>query len=470
MWSHSSWTQNAEKISINYCVDPTWAPYESIENNQHIGISKQYLDIFQKKSSLSFNLIISTDWNQALEFTKEGKCQLLPMLNQSSERDEYLVFSDVYFRAPNALYGHYDQAMVGNLSSITTQSVAVVFYYRMYHYLKKTFPMMNIIAVKNENEGLKKVENQEIDYFVGSYYASNKIIQDLSLSKLRIVGIAELEDNLRIGINKQSEYLLPYLNKAIAELTEQDHQKVFSYFKAMSFIKTTDHTVTIALAIFFSGVIFVLLIGYSRSIRYSKTLASKNKLLKELHAKLDEKNTKLSELAIKDPLTQLYNRVHLAEMINQQIKLKNRYNTRSCLVMIDIDDFKKINDKLGHKIGDDILRKLSSVLTKCARNSDIVARWGGEEFVLLCPETEIDEAIQLAKRFQVALGTIKNDSFPHVTCSIGIAELHSKDSADDWFISADNAMYQAKNQGKNSISTLEGDNKNNQTFEEPLNE
>lgn len=455
IWGSNAWAQSTNVSQINYCVDPDWAPYESIKKNQHVGISKEYLDIISNKASLSFSLIPTSDWKQTLQFAKEGKCQLVAMLNKSPERDKYLTFTDIYFRAPNALYGHYNQTMVGNLSSITTQSVAVVYDYRLYHYLKNTFSEMNIIPVKNEYEGLKKVEEQQIDYFVGSYYSANKIIQELSLSKLRIVGIAELEDNLRIGLHKDSVYLLPQLNKAINELSEQEHQKVFAYFKAMNFIHKTDYTLVTGVALFFTTIFIILFIGYSRSVRFNQALASKNTALKELHTQLDAKNKQLAELAIRDPLTRLYNRAHLAEMINQQIKLKDRYNTRSCLIMIDIDDFKQVNDKLGHKTGDDILKNLSEILTQCARNSDIVARWGGEEFVLLCPETDIEEAMLLAKRFQKALSEINHDALPKVTCSIGIAELHNKDSADEWFICADNAMYQAKAQGKDSISTLE---------------
>ncbi|MEW6989967.1 diguanylate cyclase [Colwelliaceae bacterium 6441] len=457
LWVNTARSDNVDVINVNYCIDPAWAPYESIENNQHIGISKQYLDIFAKDSSFSFNLIPTSNWNEALEFVKKGKCQLLPMLNKSPEREEYLVFSDSYFRAPNALYSHYNQTMIGNLSNITTQSVAVVSGYRMHHYLKEHFPNMNIILVENELAGLTKVENQKIDYFIGSYYAANKIIQDLSLAKLRIVGIAEIEDNLRIGVNRNSKHLLPYFNQRINSLTEQDHKKVFSNLKALNFVKQTDYTMLISLATFFSLIILIILIGYSRSLRFSNELALKNITLKKLHQQLDEKNKQLAELAIKDPLTMLYNRAHLEEMIQQQINLKDRYQTKSCLIMIDVDDFKQVNDKFGHKLGDNILISLSSILTKCARNSDVVARWGGEEFVLLCPETDLDEAIELAKRFQKALGQLKSDTLPSITCSVGIAELHAKDSADEWFISADKAMYKAKNQGKNAIHITQSD-------------
>ena len=449
-----TWSQELELIEVNYCVDPDWGPYESIANQQHIGISKQYINILSSLSPLRFNLVITENWDQSLTFVKSGKCQLLPLLNKSSKREKFLTFSDVYFRAPNALYSHFNQPMVGSLSGISGQSVAVVKDYRMHHYLKAKFPQMNIVEVATEQEGLILVESEKVDYFVGSFYSANIIIQALSLSQLRIVGIAELEDNLRFGVNKESEHLLPIINQAIAQLSEDDHNHVYSYLKALNLVKETDYSIAIKSGIIFTVITIILLVGYWRSVKYTRELANKNIALEKLHKQLDQKNQQLANLAIRDSLTMLYNRAHLAEMINQQIKLKSRYNTKSCLIMIDIDDFKKINDNFGHKLGDDILKSFSFILTECARDTDIAARWGGEEFVLLCPETEMDEATLLAKRFQKALHELKSDAFPNVTCSIGIAELNNKDSADEWFISADNAMYQAKRQGKNSIFTV----------------
>lgn len=448
--------QSTPPDSIDYCIDPAWAPYESMVNNQHVGISKQYLDIISSLSSIKFNLIATKDWNQTLAFAKAEKCQMIPMLNTSSERQQYLTFSNAYFHAPNALYGHYNQTIVGNLSSITTQTVAVVSGYRMHDYLKRTFPDMNIVEVATEKEGLIEVENQQIDYFVGSFYAANKIIHDLSLAQLRIVGIAELEDELRIGVtNSVAEHILPRLNDAIAQLTNKHHQQVFRYLTSINTIKKTDYSVAIKAGLIFIVVTTLLAIGYWRKVLHSRILFEKNNALKKLHQQLDAKNQQLAELAIRDPLTNLYNRSHLAEMIQQQIKVKNRYQTDACMIMIDVDDFKHINDNFGHQLGDTILIKIANVLVDCARDADIAARWGGEEFVLLCPQTSLDEAVQLATRFQSSLSDIKSDALPNVTCSIGIAELQSKNTADEWFICADNAMYQAKRQGKNAISTVE---------------
>jgi len=449
-------SQNITPIEVTYCVDPHWAPYESIEENRHLGISRLYIQLIEKKSPLKFHLIKTHDWYQTLDYVESGKCQLVPMLNSSSEREEFLSFSNEYFRAPNALYSHYNQPLIGNLSNITIQTVAVVKGYRMHFYLKSTFPYMNIITVKNEQEGLKKVDSQEVDFFIGSFYSVNKIIDNSDFTQLRIVGIAEIEDKLRMGVNKSAENLLPYINTAIANITEQEHAAIFNYLKVLNVVKQKDYSVAINTAIISIIIIVILLLGYWQSIKVAKQLADKNEALEKLHSQLEKKNQQLAEFSIRDPLTMLYNRAHLTEVIDQQIKLKSRYHTSACIIMIDIDDFKIINDTYGHKIGDDILVYLSTILIECARDSDVIFRWGGEEFVYLCPETEFNEAVELAKRFQITLSLANEKPYSEITCSIGVAELNPENTADDWFIIADTAMYQAKKHGKNLIFSTEG--------------
>ncbi|WP_286233353.1 diguanylate cyclase [Thalassotalea sediminis] len=447
--------KQAADTVIRYCVDPNWAPYESIENNQHIGLSRQYLTFIEQNSTLRFKLVPTDNWQQTIEYVKTGQCDLLPMLNKSKEREQFLSFSKVLFRAPNALYAHYDQPLVGNLASIREQTVAVVEGYRMHNYLQQTFPTMRLVTVANEAEGLNKVENQAIDFYVGSFHAANQYIKNNALRHLRIVGIAELEDLLRIGISKNLVDLLPELNRAIDQITPEQHAEVFSYLNNSQTTSKKDHSVAIKSAMAFTAVIVCLLFGYWRSVNNANMLEAKNNALELARQQLDEKNKQLKELAIRDPLTKLYNRSHLSEAIKQQIKLKQRYKKSACLLILDIDDFKKINDNFGHKVGDDVLVNFATLLTKSARSVDIVARWGGEEFVMLCPETDVEDAKIIAKRFQALLLSNQTDTLPNATCSIGIAPLGDDKDADQWFIAADNAMYQAKGLGKDSIFIIE---------------
>lgn len=440
--------------TVKYCIDPDWAPYESIVDGKHIGISKIFVDLIAQKSQVNFTLVPTSSWEESLNFTKTGQCDLIPLLNANKEREQYLTFSDDYFRAPNAIYAHFDKPIIGNLSGLTKQSIAVVENYRLHDHLKRFFPNVHLVPVKTGYIGLKKVNANEVDYFVGSFHAANRIIQENNFSDIRIAGIANLEDHLRIGVAKGKEYLLPIFNKAISQITQEERGNVNSYLKSIKIIEPPNYTIAIQVGGIFFIIVVILIIRYLQLTQYGKLLAEKNSVLEQLHKSLAEKNQQLTDLAMKDSLTGLFNRTHLSTIIEQQIKLIARYQTQVCLLMIDIDDFKLINDNNGHIVGDDILKRIAAILSSVARETDIVSRWGGEEFVVICPETSVEEAQQLAERFQQAMADISIEDINGITCSIGIAELEKDITAKDWFKRADQAMYQAKSSGKNCIQLV----------------
>ncbi|GHE81757.1 diguanylate cyclase [Thalassotalea profundi] len=443
-----------QKLSVNYCVDPNWAPYESIVKQKHTGISKIFVDLIAEKSNINFILVPTSSWEESLEFVKSGQCDLIPLINTSEKRRQYLSFSDDYFRAPNAIYAHFKNPIIGNLSGLTNQSIAVVKSYRLHHHLSKHFPNTNLVPVENGFLGLQKVENNEVDYFVGSFHAANRIIQENNFSNIRIAGIANLEDQLRIGVAKEKEYLLPIFNQAIAQITKEERKKVTHYLKSIKIIEPPNYRIALQVSCLFLIIVVILLIRYLQLKQHGRALADKNMKLEELHHTLAEKNLQLTELAMKDPLTGLFNRTHLSKIIEQQIKLTARYQTQVCMLMIDIDDFKAINDNHGHTIGDNILKNIAKTLLSIARETDIVSRWGGEEFVVVCPETSLEEAYKLAERIQKGMTKIHIDEISGVTCSIGIAELEKGITASEWFKYADKAMYQAKFKGKDCIQIM----------------
>jgi len=117
--------------------------------------------------------------------------------------------------------------------------------------------------------------------------------------------------------------------------------------------------------------------------------------------------------------------------------------------MIDIDHFKRINDTYGHAIGDEVLKKVSSELQNQLRKVDLVARWGGEEFIALLPETEIVEAVSVAEKLREKIEMLIHENNEVVTISIGISMLEESESIDSWINRADKALYHAKKQGRN---------------------
>lgn len=166
----------------------------------------------------------------------------------------------------------------------------------------------------------------------------------------------------------------------------------------------------------------------------------------------------LQSLAQTDPLTRLRNRRGF-EMAVAEYAMGHGANLAGCSVMIaDIDYFKRVNDSYGHLVGDQVIRALAQVLQNCVKGRDIAARWGGEEFIVLLPETPGEGAVMLAEQLRTAFGKTRikrggkqqelNDS---VTISIGVAQIGSGELLEQAVDRADSALYQAKNGGRNCV-------------------
>jgi two-component system, cell cycle response regulator len=162
------------------------------------------------------------------------------------------------------------------------------------------------------------------------------------------------------------------------------------------------------------------------------------------------------ELAITDPLTGLYNRRYLQLHLNSLIARAVTDDKPICVLLFDIDHFKGVNDTYGHDVGDEVLKDFSERLRRGVRGIDLVARLGGEEFILVMPETDAGYAAFVAERLrsEVENGTFKAKSgarFP-MTVSIGLAEWHgASDTADALIKRADQALYTAKRAGRNRV-------------------
>ena len=163
---------------------------------------------------------------------------------------------------------------------------------------------------------------------------------------------------------------------------------------------------------------------------------------------------RLHELACTDPLTQLRNRRFMMEVAQHEAAVFERGGRPLSLVLGDIDHFKRINDQHGHAVGDGVLRAIARVLREGVREVDHVARWGGEEFLVLLPGTELDEAQQVADRLRAAVGELADvDGRASVSLSItlGLAELQPGESIEQALRRADRALYDGKQAGRNRV-------------------
>ncbi|NMP30018.1 diguanylate cyclase [Thalassotalea sp. M1531] len=189
-------------------------------------------------------------------------------------------------------------------------------------------------------------------------------------------------------------------------------------------------------------------------IGFSTDVTELSELKLELEKQVQEEianRLQQEERAVTDHLTGLYNRFKLSEEINVELRRTNRYHKEFCVIILDADNFKEVNDQLGHNAGDKVLKQIADVILKSIRKTDIAARWGGEEFLILCPETDLEGGVKLANKIQSEIAATTFPTNRIQTVSAGVSQYQVNDNVFDIVERADKALYKAKNAGRNQV-------------------
>lgn len=168
----------------------------------------------------------------------------------------------------------------------------------------------------------------------------------------------------------------------------------------------------------------------------------------QLQRQLDENR----ELAERDALTRIANRYRLEQALQQECRRAQRFREPLSVIAMDVDDFKPINDRYGHAQGDAALVQVVENLRTCLRDHDLLARWGGDEFVMVMPQTALDEALAVAGRLRQAMVQVEQIGECRLTLSYGVVQWQEGEGQSDLLGRADKALYRAKGAGKNAIS------------------
>lgn len=302
---------------------------------------------------------------------------------------------------------------------------------------------------------------------------TNKLFQELT-------GLAFLLDFRGdiIKTNQQSYHLLNYsdedmLGKPITEIIE--HPGIVQIMEQIETIQTTVkfdeilipkkygesipfHISVIPLRRTQDILLGLLIIGedITATIKQRQTeamLKQNNDDIIKLNNELIEMNRILLQKSSRDSLTNLYNHQHINKVLENIIELNLEENNKVCVMMLDIDYFKQVNDRFGHGVGDKVLVTICDIIEKCIREKDYIGRYGGEEFLVVMPDIGIEDAALIAERIRVSIQShdfeIKNLA---VTISIGVAQ-HAGETANALINKADKLLYQAKSNGRNRYET-----------------
>ena len=310
----------------------------------------------------------------------------------------------------------------------------------------------------------QSIANIILQYSVQTIYQNEATINAIKIMKDKDVDSVIIinETNKPVGIFTTKDFLnIMYdnknLNLPIREFMSTPLQTLPStskIYKALDFIKVrhfkriivTDEKDEIA------GVITQAELLRLINNKWMELIKDRGEELSRINERLMQKASMLEEKASTDFLTKLYNRRKFDSLIEYEIEQIKRYKRGDlCIVVLDIDNFKSVNDTHGHDVGDVILQEIAEIITISSRNSDVTCRWGGEEFALSLSHTNIENSLVVAQKIRstIELHTFTNDL--RITCSFGVAQFRTTDTYHSLFKRADKALYEAKNTGKNKV-------------------
>ena len=416
------------------CVDPDWWPFETIdERGAHVGIAADLVALATSRAKLQVALYPTKTWEESVAASKAGKCQLASFLNQSPERDQWLIFTEPLLVDPNVLIVREDSPSPGDLATLKGRSIALPKESAVYERVRHDFPNLKLIGTDSEYEAFGMVSNRKADMTLRSRIVAGQNIKEKGWFNLKIASeVPGYENVLRMGVLKSLPALRDQLNGGIATITRAEREQIINRHVEIKMVTDVqiDYTPAIWLGVVLVAVIVTSLWWMRR---------------------LNALNRRLEQLSVTDALTGLFNRTGLSASLPLDIERAQRYRRSLSVVLLDLDHFKRVNDEFGHLVGDQVLVEFAKLIQATVRQVDAIYRWGGEEFLIVCPETPPELVSNLTER---VLDGVRRHRFPTqrtMTVSAGIANLGAGDTMTSLLQRADEALYQAKTAGRDRI-------------------
>ena len=422
----------SEKKKITMCVDPEWYPLEAIREGKHIGIASDIMKTFESKIGIPIELVQTSTWSESLQKAKNRQCDILSLAAKTPEREKYLDFTSAYLALPYVMVTTMEKPFSESIALLKGEKIGVVKGYEIVNRLKFYYPALTIVEVESISDGLTKVENGEIYGYIDNLMVVSSYIQKEYTGSLKVSSRLEEKDELHVAVRNDETILHTIFQKLVLHLDESTMQTIYNRWSS-----TIEQVAWIERSLIWKVLGIVLLGILAFAWRYF--------ILKQY-------NAKLLELSITDKLTGLYNRQKTDEMLGiEQLKV-DRYPTYMCTIMIiDVDYFKTVNDRYGHQTGDTILRLLAHIFKTTLRQTDVIGRWGGEEFIVILPHTSIEEVAVVAENLRHTVEEYPFELEQPITISIGIGKLKKNQNIHETIGYIDEALYEAKKRGRNKI-------------------
>lgn len=436
--------QQGNRLTI--CVNPDWLPLEGLdENGRHSGIAADTFSLFAERSGIEFVTLPVSSWPQSVRAAKARDCDMFSMAMETPGRLDFMDFTSPYAEIPGVLVGRIETPFIDSLDDMGDRPVGIGEGYAFVELLKARNPNLNLVEVINDRVGLRKVQQRELAAYLSSLATASYHIQEQALADLKVIGRAPVDWAPAVATRNDEPELLGIMQKLVDSLTEQDRQTIRQQWNSLNLQAETDYVLVAQLT---GGALVILgLLFYW------------NRKLGRLNRELAAANARLAHLSVTDDLTQIGNRTYFDTEFSKSFHWCQRHGEGFAVAMVDADHFKNINDTYGHEAGDQCLKALADIMRDhFRRDTDRLTRFGGEEFVIFTSFSDREELISRLESFREALARKLTSCDGHdlrFTVSIGLATgVPDKDSSAAKFLRmADQALYSAKQNGRNRLET-----------------
>ncbi len=278
---------------IKLCIDPNWLPFEQIEKGKHIGISKEYMDYFEKIFDIPITLQATKNWSETLDKTKSKDCDIISLVMETPKRKEYMNFTKPYISSYFVIATKNEEIFIPDVKTVLgKKKMAVVKGYSIVEILKNKYKYENIIEVDSVKDGLEMVAKGEIYGFIDCLYSIGYEIQKNFIGELKIAGKFDDSLTLSIGVRKDDVELVNIFNKVIESISREKEQEIFNKWVNVKFEKGTDYVLFWEMLAVF--ILVLMIVAYRQ-----KELISHNKKIEEQSKALEKKNLDLIEIQTK---------------------------------------------------------------------------------------------------------------------------------------------------------------------------
>ncbi|MCP4994275.1 MAG: transporter substrate-binding domain-containing protein [Gammaproteobacteria bacterium] len=444
------------KGHITMCVDPDWLPFEALdEKNRHIGMSAEFISLLIESSNLPIKLVPTKTWSQTLAYAEDRTCDIISLAADTPPRRQYLNFTSPYLHFSLVIATRSEELFVENIEQVMKRPLAVVKGYAMSDILRERYPGIELVEVKNVKDGLERVHAGEIYGFIDAIPSIGYAIQNMGYTDIKISGKLGIDWTLSIAVRNDDPLLLGIMEKAIKTVPKKSLQAIKNRWLTVRFEQGIDYTLIWWLLLIFSLIVLFFTYYNLQLSQFNRKIRVANDEISHSNHLLTEKTQELERLSYTDRLTQLYNRMKLDEVFQQELERAERYKSQFTIIILDLDHFKTVNDTHGHPYGDYMLKCVAQTLKSYVRATDTLGRWGGEEFMIISPETTLEGGSQLAETLRNKIEGLSFDKAGVQTASFGVAAYRQGEQENTLVSRADKALYRAKHQGRNRVALEE---------------